>query len=218
MDAQSNVDIAVHKIKEWIVTGKYRPGQKLKEEEIAHQLHISRSPVREAFKMLEAKGLIVKVPRQGVFVKIMTAKDVWEVYSVLASLLELAVIQAMENLVAQDIRNLESHLEKMERCTGKSNGNPLTFQNHHKCFHDIILEKSANSRLQDFASTLEFQVIRFNYHLTRNDTHMKTSIRYHRRILEAIRAQDKLSASKIMKEHVLSAQESFTEDPYFRYY
>ena len=65
MGVQSIVDFAIESIQKWIVTGRYQPGQQLKEEEIAHKLGISRSPVREAFKTLEAKGLIIKEPRQG---------------------------------------------------------------------------------------------------------------------------------------------------------
>jgi len=218
MSLQSIVDFAIDSIQKWIITGKYRPGQKLKEEEIAQRLGISRSPVREAFKMLEAKGLIIKEPRQGVCVKIMTKKDVWEVYSVLASLLELAVTQAMESLSPQDIRKLETHLNQMASSAQKSEGNWLQYQDHHKSFHDIILEKADNSRLKDFASTLEYQVSRFNYHLMKNESYLKISITYHRQIFDAIKEQNELLASRVMKEHVLYAQKVFTEDSYFEYY
>ncbi len=77
----SIVDYAKNFIEQCIVTGELSPGQRIKEEEIAKKLEISRPPVREAFKILEAEGLIRRNPRRGVFVTEITSKDVWEIYT-----------------------------------------------------------------------------------------------------------------------------------------
>ena len=91
MHIESITDLAKRHIQVWIIKGEYQPGQQIKEEEIAARLDISRPPVREAFKMLEAEGLVVRKPRRGVYVTEMTGKDVWEAYTLKAALYELAL-------------------------------------------------------------------------------------------------------------------------------
>ena len=76
MEVSSLVDLVTTKIRELIITGDYRPGQQLKEDELCRLFDISRPPIREAFKTLEANGLVVRKPRRGVFVAEFSAKDV----------------------------------------------------------------------------------------------------------------------------------------------
>ncbi|MBW1660458.1 MAG: GntR family transcriptional regulator, partial [Deltaproteobacteria bacterium] len=91
MKIESIVDIAKRHIEEWIITGQFLPGEQLKEEEISQRLEISRPPVREALKALEATGLVIRKPRRGVFVPEMTEKDIWEIYTLKSTLYEMAI-------------------------------------------------------------------------------------------------------------------------------
>jgi DNA-binding GntR family transcriptional regulator len=205
MMVESMVDLAGRSIQDWIVTGEFEPGRKIKEEEIAQRLGISRPPVREAFKALEAEGLIVRKPRRGVFVSEMTEKDIWEVYTLKACLYELAVGIVMEVISQDQIASLESLVDQMEQCVGAEPLDVLRYQTLHGEFHGLILRIAGNDRLERFASNLHKQVRRFSYRSLRNERHLLTSAGYHRRIIDAVKKKDSDAACRLMREHVLTA-------------
>ncbi len=205
MKIESLVDLAKRHIQLWIIKGEYQPGQRLKEEEISARLDISRPPVREAFKFLEAEGLVIRKPRRGVFVSEMTAKDVWEAYTLKATLYEMATELALDNISDPQIAELESFVKKMEDCAFAEPVNLLGYQEHHQEFHDRIMLISGNQRLKKISASIHLQVCRFSYKSLQDKTHLEASIRYHRRILNALKKKNKSLACKLMKDHVLEA-------------
>ncbi|MBW2486208.1 MAG: GntR family transcriptional regulator [Deltaproteobacteria bacterium] len=205
MRIESLVDLAKRHIQLWIIKGEYRPGQRLKEEEISARLDISRPPVREAFKFLEAEGLVMRKPRRGVFVSEMTAKDVWEAYTLKATLYEMATELALDNISDPQIAELESFVEKMEECAFAAPVNLLGYQEHHQEFHNRILLISGNERLKKISASIHLQICRFSYKSLQDEAHLNASIRYHRRILDALKKKNKSLACKLMKDHVLEA-------------
>ena len=85
-------------VRERILRGEYEIGEKIKENQIATELRVSRTPIREAFKLLENEGLIDYVPNRGCFAKGFTKQDVEDIYAVRESLEELAVVWAVERI------------------------------------------------------------------------------------------------------------------------
>ena len=176
MKIESIADIAKRNIQEWIVTGQFHPGKQIKEEEISQRLGISRPPVREALKMLEAAGLVFRKPRCGVFVPEMTEKDMWEVYTLKATLYEMATGLAMDVISERDISKLESYVKKMEVCVEKEPLDVLRYQDLHKTFHDSIMGIAGNDRLRTFASNLHNQVTLFSYKSLQDKKHLHSSM------------------------------------------
>jgi DNA-binding GntR family transcriptional regulator len=205
MKIESIADIAKRNIQEWVVTGHFQPGKQIKEEEISQRLGISRPPVREALKMLEAAGLVFRKPRCGVFVPEMTEKDMWEVYTLKATLYEMATGLAMDVISEQEIRKLETYVKKMEVCVGKEPLDVLRYQDLHKTFHNSIMSIAGNDRLRTFASNLHNQVTLFSYKSLQDNNHLNASVRYHRDIVNAMKQKDTALACRLMKEHVLNA-------------
>jgi len=205
MEIESIADIAKRNIQEWVVTGHFQPGKQIKEEEISQRLGISRPPVREALKMLEAAGLVFRKPRCGVFVPEMTEKDMWEVYTLKATLYEMATGLAMDVVSEQEIRKLETYVKKMEVCVGKEPLDVLRYQDLHKTFHNSIMSIAGNDRLRTFASNLHNQVTLFSYKSLQDNNHLNASVRYHRDIVNAMKQKDTALACRLMKEHVLNA-------------
>ncbi len=205
MELESLVDQAKRHIELWIVKDQYKPGQKLKEEEISMRLGISRPPVREAFKALEAEGLVIRKPRRGVFVTEMTWKDVWEAYTLKAALYEMSISLAMECISETQIRELDSVVRKMEDSVKDEPGDLLRYQDLHKTFHDEILILSGNNRLKKFSSSIHNQIWRYSYKSLQNREHLQSSVCYHRKIIDAIKENDRSLACDLMKEHVLIA-------------
>jgi DNA-binding GntR family transcriptional regulator len=211
MQIESIADLAKGHIQVWIIKGEYQPGQQLKEEEIAARLDISRPPVREAFKMLEAEGLVIRRPRRGVFVTEMTEKDVWEAYTLKAALYEMAMELAMNTISESQIQELEAVVRRMENCVQAEPVDLLGYQEFHRNFHNQIMVISGHQRLKKISASIHNQVSRFSYKSLQNRNHLDSSVRYHRQILDAIKDQDGALACKLMKEHVLNAIDAFRE-------
>lgn len=205
MKVDSIVDRACQNIQEWIVTGRFKPGEQIKEENISQRLEISRPPVREALKMLEATGLVVRKPRRGVFVPLLTRKDVWEIYTLKAALYELVTELAMDVMTDAQVRELESLVAEMERIVSEDPVDILLYQKHHKGFHNRLMGIAGNGRLNAFAANLHNQVTPFSYKSLQQKEHLLASVRYHREIIEAIKKGDRASACRLMKRHVLDA-------------
>jgi DNA-binding GntR family transcriptional regulator len=205
MNIESIADLASRHVRDWIITGEFQPGQQIKEEEVSHRLHISRPPVREALKMLEIAGLVVRKPRRGVFVPEMTDRDMWEVYTLKATLYEMATDLAMDVITAKEIKKLESFLVKMETCVEKTPLDVLRYQSLHRDFHETIMVLAGNERLRAFASNLDSQVSRFSFSSLQDSDHVHSSVRYHRQIVNAIKGKNKSLACRLMREHVLNA-------------
>lgn len=211
MQIESIADLAKGHIQVWIIKGEYQPGQQLKEEEIAARLDISRPPVREAFKMLEAEGLVIRRPRRGVFVTEMTEKDVWEAYTLKAALYEMAMELAMNTISESQIQELEAVVRRMENCVQAEPVDLLGYQEYHRNFHNQIMVISGHDRLKKISASIHNQVSRFSYKSLQNRNHLDSSVRYHRQILDAIKDKDSALACKLMKEHVLNAIDAFRE-------
>ncbi len=205
MKLESITDIAKRHIQEWIVTGQFLPGEQLKEEEISQRLDISRPPVREALKALEATGLVIRKPRRGVFVPEMTEKDMWEIYSLKATLYEMAISLAMDVITEKEIERLESLVERMDACVKEEPFDVLQYQKVHGTFHKVIMDIAGNIRLKAIASHLHNQVTMFSYKTLQDREHLHSSLHYHWEILKAIKEKNTSSACRLMKEHVLNA-------------
>jgi DNA-binding GntR family transcriptional regulator len=205
MKVDSIVDRACQNIQEWIVTGRFKPGEQIKEESVAQRLEISRPPVREALKMLEATGLVVRKPRRGVFVPLLTKKDVWEIYILKAALYELVTELALDVITDRQVRELETLVAGMERIVSDDPVDILEYQKHHKAFHSRLMEIAGNGRLNTFATNLHHQVTPFSYKSLQQKKHLLSSVQYHREIIGAIKKGDRSSACRLMKRHVLDA-------------
>jgi DNA-binding GntR family transcriptional regulator len=135
----------------------------------------------------------------------MTAKDVWEAYTLKATLYEMAMELAMENMTVRQVAELESIVKKMEECANAETVDLLGYQKYHQEFHDKIMLISGNERLKKISASIHLQVCRFSYKSLQNNAHLNSSLRYHRRIITALKKKNRPLACKLMKNHVLEA-------------
>jgi len=205
MKVESLTDMAKRKLEKWIFTDYLKPGQQIKEDEVATRLGISRPPVREAFKVLESEGLVIRKPRKGVFVVKMNKEDIIEVYMLKANLYAMATELALENITETQLKELGGLVQKMEACIHEDIPDILNYQKFHRKFHIRIMDIAGNRRLKIFASNLHKQIRRFSYQTLQYQTHLIKSVKYHKEIVERMGEKDKGNACKIMKEHVLDA-------------
>ena len=113
--APSNVDLALEAVREAIVGGRLRPGERIKEVPLAAELGFSRAPVRDAFRLLERDGLVELVPNRGAIVPELRAVDVLEVYALRASLGTLALRKLMLDGESLPPASLERELARLLR-------------------------------------------------------------------------------------------------------
>ncbi len=203
----SLVDYALEYLAGAIISGELRPGEQIKEEDVASRLGISRPPLREAFKALEMEGLVVRKPRKGVFVSEIREKDVWEIYTLKMALYGLATYLAVGNAASRDLQRLERTVERMEGCLAKRPPDVARYQIYHEEFHGLIMDMAGNQRLKKIAWSLHNQVKRFSYRSLTHEEHLRNSCMRHREILQALRERDPGRAEDLSRQHVMEALE-----------
>ena len=165
-----------------ILDGTLVPNQQLVEAELQKQLGVSRSPLREAFRELEKKGLVVIVPRKGTHVREMTRRDIEENFPVRASLEGLAAREAHGRMSPEDLAEMGAALEEMKAAGGARERE--RYFDAHKRFHAIFIEASGNKLLIDLLKTLRMHrlwyLITYRYQMTNIDR----AVEVHRKIYD----------------------------------
>jgi DNA-binding GntR family transcriptional regulator len=199
---KSLVDHAVKYLEDMIVKSKFEPGQRITEKEVSTKLGISRPPVREAFKILEAQGLIKQVPRCGVIVSEVTKHDIWEIYSLKTALYSLAANLVIDSISNNGIERLENIVEKMEKLIHGDNPEIIKYEDLNHLFHETTATIAGHRRLKSIIQSLNNQIKRVSYKSLTKQEHLHSSCKYHRQILEAIKKKDKELSVRLTKEHI----------------
>lgn len=197
--ARSLAENAADRIREQVLVGGYRQGQHLVEARIADELQISRGPVREAFKMLRAEGLLNEEPRRGTFVVSITSKDVVDIYALRAAV-EGAAAKALCR--AQDAATVDALERSVDAISAAAaGGDAVAVARADLAFHEQLCQLSGNSRLLE---TFRRHVPMLRG-LLRLDERIMPSIDLvadqHRPVVAAIRAGDEAEAVRLVTEH-----------------
>lgn len=192
-------------LRDTILSGRYGYGRRLTEVEVARDLGVSRTPVREAFRNLELEGLVQYESRRGVRVTYLGADDMVEIYSVMVALEGMAAGLAARNIQAHERRELLELLERMEAAMDAPD--PELAAGYHRAFNDLIFRAARNKRLYDLIN-------RYIAYIERIQTlswprRSDTIRREHRAIAEAIVAGDAAEAERRMREHVEHSREAY---------
>ncbi len=192
-------------VRERILGGEYEIGEKIKENQIATELRVSRTPIREAFKLLENEGLIDYIPNRGCFAKGFTKRDVEDIYAVRRSLEELAITWAVERISAEEIQALDEQCEMMEFYTKKMDTKKVLELN--SGFHDVIYTSSRSRFLAQVLRSYKEYLDKNRKAMFYEQSYLESILREHRAILKAIRLRDKKKAIQAMKEHLIASQQ-----------
>lgn len=192
-----------------IIAGKYAPGDWLRQEEIASQMGVSMTPVREALDLLVAKGIAERVPYRGVCVRQMSEKDVVEAYGMRLFLEAMIARETALNISPQQIANLESILAEMDKHVDL-NEMPLERQLSRE-FHAAVAEASGNNLLiqlyaiasNAFPDWLLYEALFRKPELVSSSVAQAHS--EHAAILSAFKKRDPDLAMKVSLEHVMES-------------
>ena len=182
-----------------IISGAFAPGEKLPQDRIAEEFGASHVPVREAFRRLEAQGLVISEPRRGVRVAAFSADEVREVAEMRAALETLALRCAAPHLTPAILDHAEE-----ATLAGDRAGDVQAWEAANRRFHRLILTPCAMPRLLKAIDDLHAVSARFLFSGWRAEWEAPTD-RDHRAILTALRAGDVEAAALILSHHVLGA-------------
>lgn len=189
-------------IRENILSGKYKQHEELKENTIAQELGVSRTPVREALRQLELEELVSIVPNKGAYVTGITEKDMKDIY-VARSLLEGRCTRwAAENITLEQVKELEENLELSEFYSRKKNYAQVCELDTR--FHELLYHASNSRMLNHLLSDFHHYVERVRRLSLATEGRALKSNEEHRRILHAIIAGDTELAENLATEHVLN--------------
>ena len=193
-------DVVFKTLREAILKGNLAPGERLMEIQLANQLGVSRTPIREAIRKLELEGLVIMIPRRGAEVARITEKDLKDVLEVRTSLEELAISLACERISDASVEALKEALKNFKAAI---NGGDVTkIAESDVAFHDIIFAATDNARLIQIVNNLREQMYRYRLEYLKDYTTHDRLYKEHEEIVAAIADRDKALARKLIVEHI----------------
>lgn len=202
----SRKDEAYNYIKNAVVSGQLKPGMPIRENDISEALQMSRTPIREALKDLEAEGVVTIYASHGTFVSTLTASDVEEIFE-LRSLLELwSLGRGINRFTEQELDTLEKMMKDAD-ISGK-------WDDIHQAdlyLHNMIVEKSGSRRLAAFMKNLNTQIERISVSSSSDLRRKKETYEEHMAIIEGIRSRDLKRSQALLKRHLKLVSEAAIE-------
>ncbi|MGB3634516.1 MAG: GntR family transcriptional regulator [Rubrobacteraceae bacterium] len=183
---------------ERILEGEYEPGDRLVETQIAQELGISQTPVREALRELEILRFVTSEPFKGTRVRQVSREEILEIYPVRAALEEVAARSAAARLSSR-VDDLEAEFEGMLRAVDAGDFHRQV--RHDVRFHRLIVEASGNQTLLDLWSSLHIEA-RTLITFLRADIDLRELAETHRPVIEALRSGDPGESGRILREHL----------------
>lgn len=193
-------DVVFNTIKDGILTGRFKPGERLLENQLAEELGVSRTPIREALRMLEIENLVDLIPRKGAQVKEMSEKDIKDVLEIRKVLEELAAGLAAENITKQEIAELKK--VHNDFITAFDNGDRKGVLDADTCFHDIIFNATKNDKLVQIISNISIQIFRYRITYLKLLSDVSVPDKQHIELIKAFEKRDAERARRISREHI----------------
>lgn len=193
-------DVVFNTLREAILKDDLKPGERLMELQLAAKLGVSRTPIREAIRMLEQEGLAVTTPRKGAEVAKMTLKDMEDVLEIRASLDELASQVATVRITEEQLVRLKERKQDFEICL--KSGNVKMIAEADVKFHDVIYEATNNPKLVSMLNNLREQIYRYRIEYLKDSDKYPTLIKEHEEIYQSLLAHDEEAALKATIVHV----------------
>ncbi len=195
-------------IRRAIIDGRVVPGQRLKEEELAQQLGISRTPVREALLVLQTEGLVVASPNRGATVRSYDLPDVEDMYELRALLEGNAARRAATRIGTDALQMLHESCVRFEKLVGGSDVDQLVAENAH--FHGTILDAADSERLTGMVRQVIATPLTYKSYTWYSAEQATASYHSHRQLTNALERRDPSRAEFIMREHVYEARDVLT--------
>jgi len=193
-------NIVYESLKESILNGSLKPGEKLMESRIAEDLGVSRTPVREAIRKLEKEKYVKMIPRKGAYVEDLTMEDILEVLEIRIVLEGLASKLAARNISDEMKDRIRKNMKSFDNASSELDRKELISLDEK--FHHIIYQSSGNKKLNEIVRELQDQFQRFRLsYFNELSSYMKLA-NSHNKLYQAIIDGDEKAAEDYAKEHI----------------
>ena len=196
---------ATEAIRGAILAGRLTPGSRLKEEQLAAELGISRTPIREALLVLQTDGLVEASPNRGATVRSYAPADLDELYQLRGLLEGHAARIAADRISPEALGELFESCERFDAV--REVGDPSALAAENQLFHETILEATGSERLISMVKKVIEVPLVYRSFLWYSDEQRLISAHYHRQIAAALFVRDAERAESIMKAHVHEARD-----------
>lgn len=199
-------EVIFNTLREAIIVGEMKPGERLMEVQLADKMGVSRTPVREAIRKLELEGLVEMLPRKGAHVADLSVKDIMDVLEVRATLDGLASALSASRITDEEIKELRHHLSQFINYAEKDNLQGSIKKDME--FHEIIYCSSRNDKLLQISNNLREQVQRFRVIYIKDYGNSRELIKEHMEICDAIARRDPAAAMESAQRHIKNQEET----------
>lgn len=199
-------DVVFKTLRQGILTGELKPGERLMEIHLANRLGVSRTPIREAIRMLELEGLVTMIPRRGAEVARITEKHLTDVLEVRRALDALAVELACDRITREERQQLFEACNDFEEAVKTKD--IRTIATADVKIHDKIVSAAGNERLAQLVNNLAEQMYRYRFEYIKDVSQHGKLVEEHRIIYDSIVAKDKVTAARAVKTHIDNQEKS----------
>lgn len=193
-------DVVFNTLRQAILRGELKPGERLMEIQLANKLGVSRTPIREAIRKLELEGLVLMIPRKGAEVAEITEKSLRDVLEVRRALEELAVQLVCEKITEEEIEELKAAAREFENVL--KDGDITKIAEADVRFHDVIYMATDNQKLIQLLNNLREQMYRFRVEYLKREEVRPQLLAEHEEIIATIERREKATATKVVCEHI----------------
>jgi DNA-binding GntR family transcriptional regulator len=200
----SRAEVAYQRLKSAIQSRQFEPGQRMREAEIATWLGISRTPVRDALKLLESDGLLVAAPRRGLIIAELDQQQVAEIYALRSVLEGLAARMAAQHASSAELSALVDVVQR--QADTSPDADPAVLADLNRRFHQLIYRAARNRYLLDVLESLESSLALLPGTTYSAAGRRDTAHAEHKAIVTAIEAHDADAAEAAARRHIQEAE------------
>jgi DNA-binding GntR family transcriptional regulator len=197
------------RLREMLIEGRIEPGAKLNERELSLKLKVSRTPLREAIKLLAAEGLVDLIPNRGAIAVKLTEKDILQVFELLAGLEAMSGELAAQRISATQLAEIKALHYEMLACFARDDLSGYYRLNAR--IHLSINEAAGNPLLMKTYKEINARVQALRFRTNQNKSRWQEAVREHETILQALEARDAAAMRRILTEHLLHKRDTVVE-------
>lgn len=202
-------DVVFNTLRQAILTGELKPGERLMEIHLANKLGVSRTPIREAIRKLELEGLVIMIPRRGAEVAQITEKSMNDVLEVRRAMDTLCVELACDRISQEELESLKKACDTFAEAVRTKDIRVIAQAD--VALHDIIVQATGNLRLVQLINNLSEQMYRYRFEYLKDTSRHECLIQEHRMIYEGIKEKNKEAASQASKLHIDNQEQAIIE-------
>jgi DNA-binding GntR family transcriptional regulator len=205
---ETTAELVAQKIRESIINGQLKPGNKLREVDICKWLNVSRTPIREAFRVLQSEGFVTHNPNYGVVVAPLEVDDVEHLYTIRGALEQISAYDAALHITKEQLSELKNINDVMSNFDEQ---NPQKSSDLDIQFHSVIMQASRNKILIECLSGIYRRTAMLLRFIPFKKTRIVQTCKEHADIINAMEGGDSELAKKYMEIHFYKSTESLVK-------